>query len=48
MLHSLLLHVDRETLVKPAGLALVPPGDVHHTAAIVFTEIVEGPVETLL
>ena len=43
MLDCLLLHVDRETLVEPAGLALVPPGDVHHTAAIIFTEIVQRP-----
>ena len=43
MLDSLLLHVDRETLVKPAGLALVPPGDVHHTPPIIFTEIVQSP-----
>ena len=43
MLHSLLLHVNGETLVEPAGLTLVPPGDVHHTPAIVFTEIVQSP-----
>ena len=42
MTPTLFLHVDREALVEPAGLALVPPDDVHHAPAVVFAEIVQS------
>ena len=41
MLHRLLLHVDRETLVEPAGLALVASDDINNAVSIVFTQIVQ-------
>ena len=42
MTPTLFLHVDRQALVEPAGLALVPPDDVHHAPAVVFAEIVQS------
>ena len=37
------LHVDCEALVEPAGLALVPPDDVHHAPAVVLAQVVQRP-----
>lgn len=41
MLNSFLLHVDRQTLLEPARLALVPPRHVHDTSPILLAHVVK-------
>ena len=38
---TVLVHVDLETLLESAGLALVPPGHVHNTASPLFALVVQ-------
>ena len=40
---TFLLHVDIQTLLEPAGLALVPPGHVHDTSPILLAHVVKIP-----
>ena len=39
------LHVDVETLLEPAGLALVPAGDVDDALSVLLADVVEVPEE---
>ena len=36
-------HVDLETLGEAAGLTLVPASHVHHTAAVLLTDVLQVP-----
>ena len=48
MQHTVFVHVDLKTLLKPAGLALVPPSQVHHTLAVLLADVGQVPTDASL
>lgn len=45
---TVLLHVDPQTLVEAASLALVPAGHVHHAASVLLTHVVKVPAHRVI